>query len=118
MAPLFDHETLDVYKLALQFVGWTEQFVRGLPWSCRNARGQLIRSADSIPLNVAEGNAKKPGADRRHYLEIARASAAESAASLDVIVARGPRSPTDAEDGKILLHRIISILVKLSPPAP
>jgi len=118
MTASFDHETLDVYKLGIQFVKWTEPFVRGLPWSCRNVRGQLIRSADSIPLNIAEGNAKKPGPDRRHYLEIARASAAECAASLDVIVARGPRSPTDAEDGKILLHRIISILVRLSPPIP
>jgi len=53
-----------------------------------------------------------------YKLEIARASAAECAASLDVIVARGPRSPTDAENGKILLHRIISILVRLSPPIP
>jgi four helix bundle protein len=113
---MFSHEKLDVYRLALDFVRWSSPLVIRLPSPCRNAATQLIRAADSIPLNIAEGNAKRQGPDRRRYFETARASATECAAALDVIAARGGRSEVEISPGKELLDRIVAMLTRLSPP--
>jgi hypothetical protein len=46
--PFFDHERLDVYRLA-----------KSLNGAERHARDQWLRTAQSIPLNIAEGNGKQ-----------------------------------------------------------
>lgn len=51
---MFDHERLDVYRVSLTFVGWSNRLCKGLSGLDRNARDQLIRSSQSIPLNIAE----------------------------------------------------------------
>lgn len=112
----FDHERLEVYQLSLQFVRWVQPAIRGVNGDARDTRIQLLRSAASIPLNIAEGNGKRPGPDRRRFFEIARGSALESAAALDVLVAFEAKSPTDVAEGKEMLVRIVQMLVRLSPP--
>jgi four helix bundle protein len=112
----FDHERLDVYRLSLQFVAWSENLLRGNPRINPSARSQLARAADSIPQNIAEGNGKRPGSDRKHFLEIARGSASECAATMDILAARRLRSLENVREGKTLLHRIISMLIRLAPP--
>lgn len=114
--PQFDHERLDVYWVSIDFVAWVSGVVDGFGGLARNARDQLIRSSQSIPLNIAEGNAKRPGPDRRRYFETARGSATEAAATLDVLVASGARPPSVAEQGKALAKRIVEMLTKLAPP--
>ncbi len=54
-----------------------------------NIPDQLLRSSQSIALNIAEGNGKRSPADRWRFFEIARNSAMESAATLDVLVVVG-----------------------------
>jgi len=51
----FDHEKLDVYNMSLEVAAFAANIVSGLKGSHRNARAQLIRSSQSIPLNIAEG---------------------------------------------------------------
>ncbi len=116
MTVFFDHEKLDVYQRSLEFVAWTEDLLAGVKSRYRNTRDQLIRSSDSIPLNIAEGNGKRPGEDRKRYFEIARASATECAASLDVLVARKALTPDLILDGKRLLQRIVQMLIRMAPP--
>jgi len=118
MSISFDHESLDVYRVSVEFIRWTERLLRVRPKIGRNVADQLTRAADSIPLNVAESNGKRPGPDRAHSLEIARASAVECAAVLDVIDARGLRSHPLILEGKGLVHRIVCMLVKMAPPRP
>jgi four helix bundle protein len=114
--PQFDHEKLDVYRLSIQFVGWADQLTTDVNGSHRYAREQLARAASSIPLNIAEGNAKRQGKDRCRFFEIARGSATECAAALDVMVSiRAVPEPLIA-DGKAMLVRIVSMLTKLAPP--
>mgnify|MGYP005840914707 CR=1 FL=1 len=114
--PQFDHERLDVYWLAIDFVAWVSKLIRGLDGYARYARDQLLRSSQSIPQNIAEGNAKRQGAERRRYFEIARGSTTESAATLDVLVALGAAPSAEADKGKQLARRIVEMLVKLAPP--
>lgn len=79
------HERLDVYRTALRYVAWVFKLVELLSGKHRFARDQLLRSSQSIPQNIAEGNGKATDGDRRRYFEIARASALECAATQDVL---------------------------------
>ena len=114
--PRFYHEKLDVYRLSLDLVAWTVCTVGDLQGIAKHARDQLIRSTQSIPQNIAEGNGKRPGADRRRYLEIARGSVTESAATLDVLVAMGAKSEEEIDEGKTMLVRLSQMLTKMAPP--
>ena len=75
------------------------------------AYDQLDRASTSIPLNIAEGNGKYTAPDRCRFFDIARGSALECAACLDVLVAR--KRLARAEQGKEILVRIVSMLVGL-----
>ena len=55
----FGHEKLDVYGAAIEYVGWAYRFCEILKGD-RNAKDQLPRASQAIPLNIAEGNGKEP----------------------------------------------------------
>lgn len=110
---IFDHEKLDVYKVALQFVALAYELAERLSGVHRHARDQLLRASQSIVLNIAEGNGRRLGPDRRRFLEIARGSALECAAIIDVLVVSHGLSSGEAELAKGLLVRVVSMLMKL-----
>lgn len=112
--PVFDHERLHVYQASLEFVAFVHQLIAGLDGIHRNARDQLIRSSQSIPLNIAEGNGKRPPNDRNRFFEIARGSAMESAATLDVLVRTNACNIEQVGEGKSLLARIVAMLYKMT----
>jgi four helix bundle protein len=109
---MFDHEKLDVYRESLAFVAWLEPFLEKTP-RCGAVRDQLDRASTSISLNLAEGNGKFTGPDRCRFFDIARGSALECAAGLDVLVAKGRCSADEIAAGKESLWRIVSMLVGL-----
>ena len=74
---VFGHEQLHVYRLAIDYVAWAYLLAKELSGVDRHARDQLLPAAQSIPLNIAEGNGKGTNADRRRFFEIARGSALE-----------------------------------------
>lgn len=108
----FDHEKLDAYQKAIAFVAWSSDLLEGIPKTIA-AHKQLDRAATSIPLNIAEGNGKFRSADRCRFLDIARGSALESAACLDVLVAKKHIEESVAMAGKESLHGIVSMLIGL-----
>jgi len=110
--PLFDHEKLKVYQSAILFVSFADDLLQDIPKSLA-VHGQLERASTSIPLNIAEGNGKFTPADRCRYFDIARGSALESAACLDVLIARKKIEDGAAAHGKEVLHGIVSMLVGL-----
>ena len=80
----FGHEILDVYRVAIEYVGWAYQYCETLKGH-GNAKHQLLRASQAIPLNIAEGNGKGTKGDRRRCFEIARASALKGAAIQHVL---------------------------------
>jgi len=106
----FDHENLDVYQASIEFVTWADVLLEELPRGLA-VTNQLDRASSSISLNIAEGNGKYTGADRCRFFDIARGSALECAACLDVLVAK--KRLENAEEGKAILVRIVSMLVGL-----
>jgi four helix bundle protein len=112
--PCFDHEKLDVYRLAVEFLGWVGELLDGpLAGSRCAAAKHLDEASQSIANNIAEGNGKRSLADRSRYLDIARGSALECAACLDGLVARRKIAADRAAAGKGMLLRIVSMLTKL-----
>lgn len=111
MAP-FDHEKLDVYRVSIEFVGWVASLAEDGKLQ-RNIRDQLLRASQSIPLNIAESTGKSSPKDRGRSIEVARGSAMESAAALDVMVAIGAVKPDRVLRGKEMLYRIVSMLSKM-----
>jgi four helix bundle protein len=112
MQTYFDHEKLRVYQQAIYFVIWSEELLK------KAARriavyDQLDRASTSIPLNIAEGNGKFSKRDRCRYLDIARSSALECAACLDVLVAKNHFSVEEVAEGKKNLQGIVSMLIGL-----
>jgi four helix bundle protein len=108
----FGHEKLDVYRAAIEYVGWAYRLCERLK-AHRNAKDQLLRASQAIPLNIAEGNGKATDGDRRRYFEIARGSALECAAVQDVLEICGALTESENADAKKTLDRIVAMLTKL-----
>jgi four helix bundle protein len=110
----FDHDRLDVYRLAVEYAAESFLVAKGLSGLHRHARDQWLRAAQSIPLNIAEGNGKRSLNDRARFLDIARGSALECAAIQDVLAASGgpAAGPDRAMKGR--LHRIVAMLTRMA----
>jgi four helix bundle protein len=108
----FDHEKLDVYREAIDFCGWVGDFLAASPAKAA-AKDQLDRASTSIPLNIAEGNGKFSAKDRARFLEVARGSALECAACLDVLFVRKLASEQQVAGQKEKLARIVQMLIGL-----
>jgi len=84
MPNVFDHEKLHVYQASLEFIVWLDNIQERIPKRI-SVYDQLDRASTSIPLNIAEGNGKFTQKDRCRFFDIARGSAFECAAALDVL---------------------------------
>ena len=109
---VFSHERLDVYRLAIEFAAWAHPITDALP-SNDPTRSQLARASISIPLNIAEGNAKSSKRDRARFWQIALGSTFECAAILDVLVVRSFKTEDEIIDVKKQLERIAAMLIRL-----
>jgi len=112
MTRAFDHEKLEVYREAMRFVAWLNDLLEKIP-KRSSVYDQLERASTSIPLNIAEGNGKFTGPDRCRFFDMARGSALESAACLDVAVAKKMLTASEAASGKEMLLHVVSMLVGL-----
>ena len=112
MFPQFDHERLNVYQKALEFVAFAGPIIDELPNKLA-AKDQLDRASTSIVLNLAEGNGKRSHPERCRYFDTARGSGVECAACLDVLVARKKLAPQAALPGKAILFEIVSMTAGL-----
>ena len=110
MKASFDHEKLNVYQESIRFVAWADDLLERVPKTLA-VHNQLDRAATSMALNIAEGNGKYTAPDRCRYFDMARGSALECAACLDVLLAR--KRIESADPGKEMLARIVAMLVGL-----
>jgi len=111
--PIFDHDRLDVYRLSIEYVASSFVVARDLNGCHRHARDQWLRAAQSIPLNIAEGNGKRSLKDRSRFLDIARGSALECVAIQDILAATDGLDDDRHAGLKRMLHRIVSMLTRL-----
>lgn len=108
---LIDYERLDCYRLSVEFQVLAAGICRQPRLGC--LRDQLDRASVSIVLNIAEGAGRTTGPDKAHFFAIARGSATESAAALDLLLARGLVGPTEHRHARGLLVRIVQMMTRL-----
>jgi four helix bundle protein len=109
---LFDHERLDVYRVAKEFlIVATGLIGRKMP---RDLKEQFDRASSSILFNIAEGAGKMARADKQRSYEIARGSALESATQLEVMLIRGIITNSQYGEARALLIRIAQMLARMS----
>ncbi len=113
-APIFDHDRLDVYRLSIDYVAQSFETSKSLGGLHRHARDQWLRAAQSIPLNIAEGNGKRSLKDRARFFDIARGSSFECAAIQDVLVVTGALDDSTSRNLKSMLKRIVSMLTRMA----
>lgn len=111
---MMSYERLDVYQCSIQFLAIATELVAEMPRGSKDLSDQIKRAAMSIPLNIAEGAGKRTKPDCRKYFDNARGSAMECGAAMDVCRVLKLVEEKRAQDAKELLHRIVSMLTKLS----
>jgi len=114
---IFDHEKLDVYRVELDVLAYATELVSEVmsnnPTAGRLVCDHLDRVALSVLPNGAEGNGKRQRAIRAKYFDDARGSAAECAACLDALVAKGLCTAERVAEGKAALARVAAMLSRL-----
>jgi four helix bundle protein len=109
----FDHERLDVYAAAIDFVALAHQTSATLPPGHGHLSDQLRRAATSIVLNIAEGAGEFSSLEKARFYRMARRSATECAGVVDV-AARLDLLDQDRHLGcRDLLLRIVSMLTNM-----
>ena len=109
-----DHERLEVYSVALEFHTCVLALLplRG----SRAVRDQIERASLGVVLNIAEGAGRTSRADKRRFYEIARGSATETAAALDVLRVRGLIDSRAHREARGLAVRVVQMLSRMCGP--
>jgi four helix bundle protein len=108
--PRLDPERLVVYQVALEFQVLASQLV---PRGHADLRSQFDRASVSIALNLAEGAGRRLPLDKARFYTIARGSATECGAILDVLRVRGLADEVACRRGRALIVRIVQMVTKL-----
>jgi four helix bundle protein len=105
MSDSFPHERLDCYQLAKEVALW--MIAAKFPARSGDLHDQATRAAISVVTNIAEG-ASTQGAVSKNHFRIARGSAGEACAALDLV----PTQEAAAQQAK--LRRIGAMLRRLA----
>jgi four helix bundle protein len=111
---LLTHESLTVYQRSIEFVAWATEVCQSNSAVTGEIQSQFKRAFISIPLNIAEGSGKQSPRDQAKFYDIARGSALECAACLDVLVAMKIIASPETTRGKSFIIEIVSMLTALS----
>jgi four helix bundle protein len=110
----FDHEKLEVYQVGLDFVVLADGVVHALPRGRSYLADQLRRAATSIYLNIAEGSGEFSVPDKVRFYRMAKRSATECAAIIDVLTRLSAGRAEELAAGRDLLFRVVSMLTRMA----
>jgi four helix bundle protein len=110
---MFPHEKFSPYQFSIQFIALTNQLIPTLPRGNGELVDQLRRAATSISLNIAEGTGRTSIADLKRFYSIARGSALECAAILDVLFHLKLIERENHNKGRELLKNVVAILTAI-----
>jgi four helix bundle protein len=111
---VMDHQRLDAYRLSLEFLVDARAHTQRLPPGHADLANQLLRAATSIPLNIAEGAGEFSSRDKARFYRMARRSATECAAILDVFVHLSLLPAESVQPAMERLGRIVAMLVRIA----
>ena len=102
---LAHHVALEAAALALHIAG-------NIPAPMRSLADQVVRSASSVPANLAEG-AGRVGRDRKHHWRIAYGSALEIGSHLELLLRVGAVDTDQAREAMELFDRVRALTWRL-----
>jgi len=108
VAPTASLYRFDAYRLALAFRG---HVVRWLPLRRAELSDQLDRASLSAALNIAEGAGRSTARDQARHYAIARGSAFECLAVLDLLELES--APPNSREARAILLRLMAVLSAL-----
>ncbi len=103
---------LRVLDLALRAAGTTIALVESVPGKFKGLQDQVIRSATSVPANLAEG-AGRAGKDRIHHFRIAYSSAKEVDVHLQILTGAGVIDQAKTDETLELFDRVRAMTWRL-----
>lgn len=105
-------ERTHIYQRSLDLVSLSRQVILELPVGCGFLADQLRRAAASVVLTFAEGYDKGSLAEQRRFFRMARGSAQEVLAILDVAERLGAIAPARHAEGRELCDHIVRMLFR------
>jgi four helix bundle protein len=99
-----------IYQRALELVRLSKEVSDNLPPGHAFLADQLRRASSSVVLNFAEGSGKASLAERRRFFRIAKASAYEVCAAIDVAGALAVSARGSIERGRDLCDHLGAML--------
>ena len=110
---MLSFQRLEVYQRAIEFLALVYDIVNDLPKGHAERRDQLVRAAESVIRNIAEGAGRWSPADSAKHYRIARGEAMECAGSLDVLKLAKLVSAERYNRGTQLLESEVAMLTKM-----
>ncbi len=110
---MFNHQRLRCYRMALEVAQRMPALTGRWPKGSGYLEDQLKRALASVLLNTAEGNARSSPRERARFFTIARASAAEVAACIDIAVAYRMMPEAEGAEVQDMLLQVVRMLSKL-----
>ena len=113
----FAFRKLDVYAEAMMLVKQVHRLARMVPREHMDLVWQLRRAVRSILLNIAEGAGEFAPKEKARIYRIARRSAWETVAALDIAIEEGLLTLQDIMPTLDLLNRVIGRLTTMGKRA-
>ena len=110
---MLSFQRLNVYQRAIEFLSVSLEILERMPRGHAARGDQLIRAAESVVRNIAEGAGRWSRADGAKHSKIARGEAMECASSLDVLRLRMLVAGEDYERAMGLLESVVGMLTKM-----
>jgi four helix bundle protein len=110
----YKFQSLKVYQLGLKYIDHIYNLTERLPSKEKyNLSSQLIRSATSIVLNIAEGSTGQTNKEQLRFLSVSLRSLIETVACFDLIQRRNYLNEKDLTEvrsvGKTLFYWILNL---------
>ncbi|HET7275793.1 MAG TPA: four helix bundle protein [Longimicrobiaceae bacterium] len=112
--PSFDHERLTVYHAAIDFITEADTIIRLLTPGRSHLSDQLHRASTSIVLNITEGAGEYKKKEKARFYRMARRSATECAAILDVISKITDIDSNRIQEARKNLIEIVAMLTRMA----
>ena len=106
-----------VQSMALEAAGIALSIVKRVPAPFRSLADQVVRSASSVPANLAEGNGRN-GRDRLHHWRIAYGSAKEVDVHLRLLLHADAIDVSPATKALQLFDEVRAMTWRLLNPKP
>lgn len=109
----FDHHKLEVHRRALDALQTCDEITPHLPTGRAHLRDQIDRSATSVVANIAEGAGEFSTKEKARFYRMARRSAIEVAAWLEITARRREAPEPQLHKALGQFEQVVAMLVAL-----